>query len=308
MISRKGFAIFITVIAIVVAGLAYLFYYGAKPPAEAMKPEVRGITHSWGAVSHDTTEILTNVVVYNPNPFSIPIKRIDFDLYMNDIRMASGSAENISLTGERNTTVTLRSFLDNGKIPDWFVSHLARGETTDVRLSGRIVFDLRLTEFSYPFEQKSTLKTDLLSKLNIDKPQEIRVGPIAFVLKELRSSWGRITPEKIEIDHRAVIYNPHPLPIPISRIDYRIYMNDVRMGEGTTYNPVVLRPMDDTTLPFTTSLDVPMLDEWWVSHIKNGEKTKLLVEIYSTVEIAGMEYSFKLCDIEQYIETNILKG
>jgi len=163
-----------------------------------------------GAVAHDTTEILTNVVVYNPNPFSIPIKRIDFDLYMNDIRMASGSAENISLTGERNTTVTLRSFLDNGKIPEWFVSHLARGETTDVRLSGRIVFDLRLTEFSHPFEQKSTLKTDILSKLNIDKPQEIRVGPIAFVLKELKSSWGRITPEKIEINHRAVIYNPQP--------------------------------------------------------------------------------------------------
>jgi len=47
LMMRKK-AIFITVIAIVVAGLAYLFYYGAKPPAEAMKPEVKGIAHSWG--------------------------------------------------------------------------------------------------------------------------------------------------------------------------------------------------------------------------------------------------------------------
>jgi len=42
MMSKK--AILITVMVIVVAGLAYLYYYGAKPPAEAMKPEVRGIT------------------------------------------------------------------------------------------------------------------------------------------------------------------------------------------------------------------------------------------------------------------------
>ena len=104
------------------------------------------------------------------------------------------------------------------------------------------------------------------------------------------------------------MYNPQLVPIPVTRIDYKIYMNDVKVCEGTTYNPVVLKAKDDTTIPFTTTLDSTVLDEWWVMHIKNNEKTKLLVKIYSTIEVAGAEYNFKLCEIEQNIVTNILKG
>ncbi|MHA1631784.1 MAG: LEA type 2 family protein [Candidatus Freyarchaeota archaeon] len=306
--GKAAVAIAVVVAVIVIAGLGYYFYYGVKPPAEAVEPEVKSITHSWGAVTHGTTEIVTEAVVYNPNPFSIPIKRIVLDLYMNDVKIASGSSEGVSLAGGQNTTVTLKSFLDNGKIPEWFASHVARGEVTNVVLSGSIVFDLKVTEFAYPFEQALTLKTDLLAGLNTDQPQDIEVGPVTLTLKELRSSWGVVTPEKIEINHRAVIHNPQLVPIPVTRIDYEIYMNDVKVGEGTTHNPIVLRGRGDTTVLFTTALDNTMLDEWWVTHIKNNEKTKLQVKIYSTIEIAGVEYSFKLCEVEQDITTNILKG
>jgi len=307
--GKAAVAIAVVVAVIVIAGLGYYyFYYGVKPSAEAVVPEVKSITHSWGAVTHDTTEIVTEVVVYNPNPFSIPIKRIVFDLYMNGIKIASGSSEGVSLAGRQNTTVTLKSFLDNGKIPEWFASHVAQGEVTNVVLNGSIVFDLKVAEFAYPFEQTFTLKTDLLAGLNIDQPQDIKVGPVTLTLKELRSSWGAVTPEKIEIVHRAVIHNPQLVSIPITRIDYEIYMNDVKVGEGTTYNPIVLRGGGDTTVLFTTTIDNTMLDEWWVTHIKNNEKTKLRVKIYATIEIAGVEYSFKLCEVEQDITTNILKG
>jgi len=53
---------------------------------------------------------VTEVIVYDPNPFSIPIKRIAFDLYMNDVKIAPGSSEDISLAGGQNTTVILKSF------------------------------------------------------------------------------------------------------------------------------------------------------------------------------------------------------
>jgi len=68
--------------------------------------------------------------------------------------------------------------------------------------------------------------------------------------------------EKIEINHRAVIHNPQLVSIPITRIDYETYVDDVKIGEGSTYNPVVLKARDDTIMLFTTALDITMLDEW----------------------------------------------
>jgi LEA14-like dessication related protein len=56
------------------------------------KPEIREITHEWGAVTSSTTEIITKVKVYNPNPISLPLKDVLTEIYMNDIKMGEGSA------------------------------------------------------------------------------------------------------------------------------------------------------------------------------------------------------------------------
>jgi len=45
-----------------------------------------------------------------------------------------------------------------------------------------------------------------------------------------------------------------------------------------------------------------------VTHIRNGERTRLVVEAYSTVEVAGEKYSFEVYRLEKLIETNILGG
>ena len=34
-----------------------------------------------------------------------------------------------------------------------------------------------------------------------------------------------------------------------------------------------------------------MLDEWWVSHIENGEKTKVRIVLQPVIEIAGKKNS-----------------
>ena len=44
--KRVLMAITMVVAIVVIAGLGYYFYYGARPPTEAMKPEVKNITHS----------------------------------------------------------------------------------------------------------------------------------------------------------------------------------------------------------------------------------------------------------------------
>ncbi|MDI6860226.1 MAG: LEA type 2 family protein, partial [Methanocellales archaeon] len=159
------------------------------------KPEVREISHSWGSVTHDTTEISTNVVVYNPNPVSIPFKKITLELYMNELRMATGSTEeDMEIKAEQETSILLTSYFDNGKIPDWWVTHLKKGEKSDVKIEGGVVFDLgALGEFRFPFERTQMIETNLLEKLNIEEDRTYSVRPVSLTMKSLSSSWGQVT-------------------------------------------------------------------------------------------------------------------
>lgn len=306
--KRRGVLLAALVGAVVAFALGYLYWYGFRAPGEAVKPEVVGVELSWGGVNDSVTEVLARVVVYNPNPFQIEVKRVTFDLYMNGLRVGSGECGGYALAGRGNTTITLRGFLDNEKIPEWFVSHVSRGERTEIRVSGVAVIDLKLAEASYPFDKEFTFKTDLLSGLNVTEPQEVSLGPLVLFLKELETRWGSVGPEGVEVNHKLVLFNPQPLPIPLPVIEYKVYVNGVEVGEGSTRRIVVMSPGKDTVLLFTTSLNPRALIRWWVTHIRNGERTRLVVEAYSTVEVAGEKYSFEVYRLEKLIETNILGG
>jgi LEA14-like dessication related protein len=269
------------------------------------KPEIKSISHRWGAITDDTSEILTDIVVYNPNPIPIPIKSIQIDIYMNNIKMGEG--KNIGSAGLKangDTTIKLSTKLDNRKIPEWWVSHLKHGESTKISLKGNVVFDLKITEFKWPFEQSSEINTDLLSGMNFAQ-MPLNIGPIQLSAS-ISSRWGEITAEKTEIIHDITLHNPNNFPIPITRMDYEIYMNNIKMGEGSTYNPAIIAPKGDTKLVFASEIINTNLDEWWVSHLKNGERTIVKVKIMPTIEVRGQKLQFTLIEDESEFSTNIL--
>ncbi len=51
-----------------------------------------------------------------------------------------------------------------------------------------------------------------------------------------------------------------------------------------------------------------MLDEFWVSHIRNGEKTKVRIVFQPVIEVAGNEFKFKLAETESELKTDLLGG
>jgi len=304
--GRGALALLILVVVAVALGVGYYLYYGARSPGEVVKPEVRSITSSWGEVTSDTTEVVTSIVVYNQNPFPIPVKNVAFDLYLNDVKIASGSSTNISLPAKTESTIVLRSLIDNRKMPEAVASHISQHEVSTVKITGSIVFDLKAFEFTYPFQLSSRLETNLLAGLNTNEPRDISAGPVELTLKSLESTWGTVSPSVVEVNHKAVIYNHQVVPIPVTRLDYEIYVNNIKIGEGTTYNPVILKARADTVLPFTTRIDMTKLGNWWVSHLKSNETTHLVVKIYSVIEFSNKEYRFELYSIESDIHTNIL--
>jgi len=248
---RRTVVIILITLIVVVFGLYFIMV--GKLPVELMRPEIRKVYHYWGEITPGTTEVRTIITVYNPNPVPIPLKAIEFELFMNDIRMAYGTLkESVSLSPRAETNIRVVSLLDNRKIPEWWVKHLKRHESTEVRLTGRVLVDLKVTTISIPFEQIFTVKTDIIERMCVKEPREIEIPtpirPIKLILKSVTSLWGKITSERTEIIHKVVIYNPNPIPIPIPQMEYRIVANGVLIGKGTLYSPGMLKPVSEETI------------------------------------------------------------
>ncbi|WP_054840110.1 LEA type 2 family protein [Thermococcus sp. JCM 11816] len=105
------------------------------------------------------------------------------------------------------------------------------------------------------------------------------------------------------------IYNPQQIPFVLSNIGYEVYMNDILMGEGTLDETVVLKPRASTDVLLSSFIDNTKLGEWWYTHLKNGEKSTVLIKLYWVFDVGGTEIKVPLpMDMKSEIKTDILGG
>ncbi len=269
-------------------------------------PEIRGISHEWGEVTTSTTEIVTKIVIYNPNPIPLPLKDFLTEIYMNSIKMGEGSALKAEIKPNSESTIIISTKLENDKIPEWWVSHIKNGEKSIMNVKGYLVFDLKLTEFKFPIELSNPIETNMLDGLSLDTPQKINVGPATLTIKSTKSYWGEANKDYTEIITMVTIYNDNLVPVGITKIHQMVEMNGIKLAEGSSDVSTVIPPKSESTLSFVTKLDNKMLDEWWVRHIENGEKTKVKIVLQPVIEFAGRELTFTLAEKESEFVTNLL--
>ncbi len=271
------------------------------------KPEIKKITYEWGKVNESTTQIIVKVDVYNPNPFPIPLKDVVLTLYMNGIEMGKGHAIKAEIPAHSESTLVIAIDLDNYKIPEWWVSHIRNGEKTVMTVKGYLLFDLKLFEFKYPISFTNEIETNILSAISTKKPERISIdGLTSVVLKSIESHWGNVNDRWTEVVSIADVYNPNPYPIPVISFDYTITMNGILVGKGSEDLNTVIPPKSDAKLTLITKIDNDKLSEWWVSHIRNGERSVVVIEIKPKVKIAGRVLEFTLAKQEFEIRTSFL--
>ena len=131
---------------------------------------------------------------------------------MNDVRLGSGhSVGEASLPPHGEHTITLSTELKNDKIPQWWVTHIRRGENTDIKIKGNIVFDLKLAEYRYPIERTlSGVRTNILGDKKSYHVDDTSLEP---QVRSIENSWGRVTAGHTEIRTKMVVYNPQPIYI-----------------------------------------------------------------------------------------------
>jgi LEA14-like dessication related protein len=266
------------------------------------KPEVVGIENEWGKINQDYTEILTKITVNNPNPVPIPISAVETELYLNGIKMGSGKNVNSATIEPGESVIVLSTKIENDKIPEWWVSHIKNGEKSRVTLKGYLVFDLKITQFRFPIEEESDIQTDILSSLSFTR--NFGIGP-AKVTVSVKSSWGDVSSTTTQIIHTATFTNPNSFPIPLLATDYTITLNGIEVGRGEIEDTII-KPNAKTAVTFTTHIDNEKLKEWWVSHIKNGERTTIRMNLSPEFEILGQRFKVPVINVESEFSTTIL--
>ena len=108
----------------------------------------------------------------------------------------------------------------------------------------------------------------------------------------------------VESDLR--VRNPNPVGATLGglTVDYAIDMNGIRMATGTKHGLSI--PQGESTVPMSTRLANERIPTWWVSHVRNGERTTLAVN--ADVHSVALGTSFGAPKVTREIETDMISA
>lgn len=295
-------------IGIAIIGVVVVLILGVVVAAGAgvfQEPTVEEIQNEWGEITDEETEIITTVVVDNPNPIGLPggLLGVEYDVVMNGVEMAEGGKSGFGLAAGINE-LELTTTIDNQKIPKWWMTHINNDEMTAMSI------DPTLSVLGFTVDvpaQNESIETDILAQVEQDESQEVTaLGRTLMVIEKTEGAWGDASPEETPLELDVTITNPNPVPIVFTKISYRVEMNGLVVAEGETTDPIEIGPQSTGVVESEAGIDNQKLDEWWVSHLENDERTELKVQFDAVVEIEGQEVDVPLSDTTDTFETDIL--
>jgi LEA14-like dessication related protein len=285
------------IVATVIVGLG-LTLGGAFLAGVVGVPSVERVDNEFGAVNETDTAIETDLVVHNPNPVGVQLGdlSVNYTVSMNDVRMAQGTKPSVGV-GTGNSTVELTTYLQNERIPDWWVSHIRNGEHTDLTVTATA--NSGTLGRSATFQPASkTIDTDLVGEFNSSEDRPVNasmalVDDPVVVIRQTNASWGTVTEDETPIKIQFGVYNPKAKPVAISNVGYDITMNDVEMGSGETQETETIPGKTYRVVETRTVIDNENLDEWWVSHLEHNQTTELRIDFYAEIQPPGTDETFR---------------
>ncbi|MFC5970329.1 LEA type 2 family protein [Halomarina salina] len=252
-------------------------------------PAVTGVENRFGAVDDNETTIHTDLGVSNPNPVGVQLggASVAYTVWMNDVEMAEGGRDGLDLP-RGDSTIGFTTQMDNERIPAWWVSHIRNDERTTVNIDATAHSSTLGRSFDLP--QERTIRTNLIGQFRSTEDREVNanhrlISDPVLVVRETDARWGNVTERRTPIDMSMTVYNPKTVPYVVTEIGYNVTMNDVRVGNGTTDEVYTIPGGTEKTLDATTAIENDRLDEWWVSHLQNDQRTDLRITFHAKVEL-----------------------
>lgn len=253
-------------------------------------PAVTGVDNEFGPVNENETVVYTDLVVENPNPVGAELNglTVDYTVSMNDVRMASGGKEGVSVASG-TSRLPFETTMRNDRIPAWWVTHVRNNETSEVVVDAEVHSSLLDRSVALPQEQ--TVETDIIGEFRSTEDRPVNadhplVSDPVLIVRETDARWGNVTNETTPIGTEFVVYNPKTTPYAVTEVGYEITMNGVSVGNGSTDREYVIPGKEQRTVRAETAIDNDRLDEWWVTHLRNNQTTDLRIDFYAKVRVS----------------------
>jgi len=274
------------------------------------RPSMSDFEREWGDVTDEVTEIRTSVTIENPNTGELgDLVRLSIGetVTVNGVEVADDQSAVESL-GSGTNEVEHLARMDNDAVPEWWAAHVNNGERSSVVVDPSVTADVGFTTFVVDVDRRNaTVETDVLSGLNAIEPQPLTVeGQRVGTVREVRAEWGTATTDRTPVELTARIENTGPVAITVSDLAYDVRMNEVVVGNGTATADHRIPAGETRSVTFTVPLDSQAMDEWWVSHVRNGERT--VVEYDATVAVEARDRSerVRVVSTTSTVETDFL--
>lgn len=118
----------------------------------------------------------------------------------------------------------------------------------------------------------------------------------------VENRFGDVNESRTAIETDIVVRNPNPIGTSLESVttNYTVRLNGVTMARGTDEGIPLER--GNTTIGETVLLDNDEIPDWWVTHVRNGEQTRVDVTANATTSLLGREVTFSR---DRTIETDI---
>ena len=131
-------------------------------------PAIEGVFSKWGPVEDNSIIVFSDIRLYNPNSFPVPVSDITFDTTANGYEITKGELiDSVVLPAKGTAIAKVEVEIDASQLPKVWAEHIKRGEESELNISvylrARILNrDVRLNIADIQKE----IKTDILGQIN----------------------------------------------------------------------------------------------------------------------------------------------
>ncbi len=281
------------IISIVLILLIYIGYVGYA--VMTLQPQGRA---EWGYVDKNSTEVW--ITLNLGKPLLVPFNVKSLSIKLENIPFIKVERFEYHATDKFLKMVIA---IDNKKMIQALVAYLNNGNKGNIEIdfSGQA---LGVIPIKYSAEEP--INVNPLEYINLTAKSE-EIGPfLTPAIIGSKNVWGGVEGNKAVIYTYLKMYNPNSVPIPVTGISFKLYMNDIQVGEGKIAETVIVPAKGYATAKVKTEINLDSLPEVWVKHIKQGEASIVKAEIYLNITAGQFKYTHKLRAVEKKIETNIM--
>jgi len=135
-------------------------------------PELKDTVVRYDGREGDKAVFITELVMYNPNPYPIPVIKTGYRVWVNGLKLGDGESLKTTIIPAKGTVkIPIRTYVLISNIPKAWEMHVKNDETSTVRAEIFLRLRISIPGFSGTKDVtlktiNQTVKTDLLGEIN----------------------------------------------------------------------------------------------------------------------------------------------